>query len=62
MSLADLKQSVLELPVEQQHEFVVWVNQIAGNYGDISEDALVRNAAEIWDADDKNASPTHPTR
>jgi hypothetical protein len=62
MSLADLKQSVLDLPAEQKHEFVVWINQIAANYGDIPEDAWAQLAAEVWDADDKYAPPTHPAR
>lgn len=62
MSLAELKQNVLDLPAEQKHEFVVWVNQIAANYGDIPEEALAQLAAEVWDADDKNAPPTHPAR
>jgi hypothetical protein len=62
MSLADLKQSVLNLPADQKHEFVVWVNQVAANYGDIADEALAQNTAEIWDADDNHASPTHPTR
>jgi hypothetical protein len=62
MSLADLKQSVLELPADQKHEFVVWVNQVAANYGDISDEALAQNTAEIWDADDNHAPPTHPAR
>jgi len=62
MSLAELKQSVLDLPAEQQHQFVVWVNQVASNYGDIPEEALAQLAAEVWDADDKHAPPTHPAR
>lgn len=62
VSLAELKQSVLQLPAEQKHEFVVWVNQMTGNYGDISDEAFTHIAAEVWDADDKHAPPTHPAR
>jgi hypothetical protein len=62
MSLAELKQNVLDLPAEQKHEFVVWVNQIAADYGDIPGEALAQLAAEIWDADDKHAPPVHPAR
>jgi hypothetical protein len=62
MSLAELKQSVLDLPVEDQHQFAVWVNQIASNYGDVPGEALAKLAAEVWDADDKHAPPTHPAR
>jgi len=57
MSLAELKQSVLELPAEQQHEFVAWVNRIAANYGDIPDEALAGLAAEVWEADDRYAPP-----
>jgi hypothetical protein len=62
MSVAELKEGVLQLPAEQKHEFVVWINQVAANYGDISDEALTQVAAEVWDGDDKNAPPTHPAR
>jgi hypothetical protein len=62
MSLAELKQNVLELPAEQKHEFLVWINHLTANYGDISDEALSQIAAEIWDADEKHAPPTHPAR
>jgi hypothetical protein len=54
MSLAELKQSFLNLPAEQQHEFVVWLNQFATHYGDLPDQALAQLVAEVWDADDKS--------
>ncbi len=62
MSLAELKQSVLTLPENERHEFVVWVNRLEGDYGDVPGEALDQLAAEIWDQDDQHAPPTHPTR
>ena len=60
MSLAELKQNVLTLPDEDRHEFVVWVNRLESNYGDVPGEALDQLAAEIWDQDDRHAPPTHP--
>ena len=62
MSLAELKQSVLTLPENERHEFVVWVNRLERDYGDVPGEALDQLAAEIWDQDDQHAPPTHPTR
>jgi hypothetical protein len=62
MSLQELKQNVLELPFEERHEFVVWLNRLDANYGDISGEGLDQLAAEIWDQDDRHAPPTHPAR
>jgi hypothetical protein len=62
MSVAELKSSVLALPLEQRHEFVVWVNRLEADYGDVPGEALDHLAAEIWDQDDRHAPPTHPPR
>ncbi len=62
MSLAELKQSVLALPEIERHEFLVWVNRLEADYGDVSGEALDELAAEIWDQDDRHAPPTHPAR
>jgi len=62
MSLAELKQSILTLPERERHEFVVWVNRLEADYGDVPGEALDQLAAEIWDQDDRNAPPTHPAR
>ena len=62
MSLAELKDSVLALPTDERHEFVAWVNQLEAHYQDIPGEALDQLAAEIWDQDDRHASPTHPAR
>jgi len=62
MTLPELKQSVLALPEDMRHEFVVWVNRLEGNYGDVPGEALDQLAAEIWDQDDRHAPPTHPAR
>jgi len=62
MSLAELKESVLALPADERHEFVVWINRFESNCGDVPGEALDRLAAEIWDQDDKHAPPTHPAR
>lgn len=59
MSLQELKQNVLELPSEARNEFVVWLNRLEANYGDVPEDALTQFTAEIWDEDDRHAPPTH---
>ncbi len=62
MSLQELKENVLALPEAERHEFVVWVNRLEANYGDVPGEALDQLAAEIWDQDDRHAPPTHPTR
>ena len=62
MTLPELKQSVLALPDDKRHEFVVWVNRLEGDYGDVPGEALDQLAAEIWDQDDRHAPPTHPER
>ena len=62
MSLAELKQSTLTLPEKERHEFVVWVNRLEADYGDVPGEALDQLAAEIWDQDDRHAPPTHPAR
>ena len=62
MSVAELKDTVLALPASERHEFVVWINQLEANYGDIPGEALDQLAAEIWDEDDRHAPPTHPAR
>ena len=62
MSLAELKQNVLALPVNERHEFVTWVNRVEADYGDVPGEALDQLAAEIWDQDDRHAPPTHPAR
>ena len=62
MSLAELKQNVLELPANERYEFVSWVNRLEADYGDVPGEALDQLAAEIWDQDDHRAPPTHPTR
>lgn len=62
MSLAELKQSILTLPEKERHEFVVWVNRLEADDGDVPGEALDQLAAEIWDQDDRHASPTHPAR
>ena len=62
MSVAELKDSVLALPHAERHEFVVWVNQLEADCGDVPGEALDRLAAEIWDQDDRHAPPTHPAR
>ena len=62
MSLTELKQNVLELPPNERHEFVAWLNRLEADYGDVPGEALDQLAAEIWDQDDRRAPPTHPTR
>jgi len=62
MSLLELKENVLALPEAERHEFVVWVNRLEANYGDVPGEALDQLAAEIWDQDERHAPPTHPAR
>ena len=62
MSLAELKDNVMALPESERHDFVVWLNRLEQNYGDIPEEALAEMTAEVWDQDDRHAPPTHPTR
>lgn len=62
MRLAELKQSVLTLPENERHEFVVWMNRLDADYGDVPGEVLDRLAAEVWDEDDRNAPPTHPAK
>ncbi|HEV7927310.1 MAG TPA: hypothetical protein VGR14_18295, partial [Verrucomicrobiae bacterium] len=60
MSLAELKDNVLALPEIERHDFVVWLNRLEQNYGDVPGETLAELAAEIWDQDDRHAPPTHP--
>jgi hypothetical protein len=62
VSLAELKDTVIALPERERHDFVVWVNRLEQNYGDVSAEALAQLAAEIWDEDDRHAPPVHPAR
>jgi hypothetical protein len=62
MSLAELKNNVLALRETERHDFVVWLNRLEHNYGDLPDEALAKLAAEIWDQDDRHAPPTHPTQ
>jgi hypothetical protein len=62
MSLTELKESVLALPEKERHELVVWLNRHEADYGDVPGESLDHLAAEIWDQDDRHASPTHPAR
>ena len=62
MSLLELKENVLALPAHERHEFVVWVNRLEADYGDLAGETLDHLAAEIWDQDDRHAPPTHPAR
>lgn len=62
MSLAELKENVLTLPATERHEFVAWVNRLEADHGDVPGKAIDQLAAGIWDQDDRDASPTHPTR
>ena len=62
MSLIELKQNVLALPEDERHQLVVWLNRLEGDYGDVPGEALDQLTAEIWDQDDRHASPTHPAR
>jgi hypothetical protein len=62
MSLAELKDDVMALPESERHDFVVWLNRLEQNYGDIPGEVLAENAAEVWDQDDRHAPPTHPAR
>ena len=60
--MTELKNGVLALPKEQRHEFLVWINRLEADYGDVPGEALDQLAAEIWDQDDRHAPPTHPAR
>lgn len=62
MNLNELKSTVLSLPESERHEFVVWASRLEGNYGDIPGESLDQLAAEIWDEDDQDASPSNSTR
>jgi len=62
MSLAELKDNVLALPETERHDFVVWLNRLEQNYGDMPDEALAELAANIWDQDDRHAPPTHPLK
>lgn len=59
MSLAELKDNVLALPTDERHPLLVWINRLEANYGDVPGEALDQLSAEIWDQDDRHASPTH---
>jgi hypothetical protein len=57
-----MQESVLALPQRERHEFVVWLNRLEADYGDVPGEALDQLAAGIWDQDDRHAPPTHPAR
>jgi len=52
----------MALPERERHDFVVWLNRLEQNYGDIPGETLAELAAEVWDQDDRHAPPTHPAR
>jgi hypothetical protein len=60
MSMTELKNGILALSKEQRHEFLVWINRLEADYGDVRGEALDQLATEIWDQDDRHAPPTHP--
>lgn len=62
MSLAEIKDNVMALSETERHELMVWLNRQEQNYGDVPGEALAGLTAEIWDQDDHQAPPTHPTR
>jgi hypothetical protein len=62
MSLAELKDRILDLRPEDRHDLAVWINHLESDYSDVPDEALNNLAAEIWDEDDRHAPPTHPTR
>jgi hypothetical protein len=55
MSLTELKDNVMALPESERRDFVVWLNRLEQNYGDIPGEALAEMAAEVWDQDDRHA-------
>ncbi len=58
MSLAELKDNVMALPESERHDFIVWLNRLKQDYGDIPGEALAELAAEVWDQDDRHAPST----
>ena len=69
MSLAELKENVCRLPKQDRYEFLRWVERQAlqdgdlpRDYGDVSDEAMIQNAAAVWDADEHHAPPVHPAR
>ena len=62
MSVQELKENVLALPEKERHEFVVWTLGLQRDYGDVAPEAICQIVAEVWDEDDRHASPTHPAR
>jgi len=52
MSVSELKDTVLALPENERHEFVIWVSRLEANCGDVPGEALDQLAAEVWDQDD----------
>jgi hypothetical protein len=59
MTLAELKDSILALPPQERHDLVVWINRVESDYGDVWGESLDQLAAEIWEQDDRRASPRH---
>jgi hypothetical protein len=57
MSLAELKDNVMALPESERHDFVVWLNRLEQDYGDIPGEALAEMAAEVWEQDDRPPLP-----
>jgi hypothetical protein len=62
VSLAELKHTVIALPESERHEFLVWVNRLEQNYGDVPAESLAQLAAEVWNDDDRHAPSVHPAR
>jgi hypothetical protein len=57
ISLAESKDSVLALSPDERHQFVIWINKLQADYGDVPGEALDQLAADVWDQDDRNALP-----
>jgi hypothetical protein len=48
VSIAEIKRAVGELSPAERHELMRWLEAEEAGYGDIPEEALVQNAAEVF--------------
>ena len=53
MSLKELQQSVMALPVKERSQFFRWVHAQEDAYGDVDPEAVAEIVGEVWDAEAK---------
>lgn len=67
VSIAEIKKAIGKLTPAERHELMRWLETEEADYGDIPEEALVQNAAEVFrmldeEEDSRGADAKGPPR